>query len=323
MLAVDRLVDSAACSLADLARDPASSSTRCCRRPGRANPVDIIGDADAERYAAALRSLLTDPDIDAVLVMNVPTALALPTPSTTVRGAARRAVRSPAKPVLAVGSATASATRRCFNEAGSPTIRPRRRRARLHASCPLPRGGATLIETPPSLPEDFVPDLDAARRRRRALADGRTWLEPPRSSTVEAYQIPHAPELGRHDADEAAARRADSRMACRRGEDPVARHHHKSDVGGVGSTSPASRRSTAAADILQREHGDARRDARIEGFVVQPMIVRPKARELILGIADDPTFGPVIAFGHGGIAVEVIDDKALALPPLDLSSPGT
>ena len=48
------------------------------------------------------------------------------------------------------------------------------------------------------------------------------------------------------------------------------------------------------------------------------MIVRPKARELIVGIADDPTFGPVIVFGRGGTAVEVIDDKALALPPLDL-----
>ena len=48
------------------------------------------------------------------------------------------------------------------------------------------------------------------------------------------------------------------------------------------------------------------------------MILRPKARELIAGIADDPTFGPVVVFGRGGTAVEVIDDKALALPPLDL-----
>ena len=48
------------------------------------------------------------------------------------------------------------------------------------------------------------------------------------------------------------------------------------------------------------------------------MIVRPKARELIAGIADDPTFGPVIVFGRGGTAVEVINDKALALPPLDI-----
>jgi len=52
---------------------------------------------------------------------------------------------------------------------------------------------------------------------------------------------------------------------------------------------------------------------------VFPMVVRPKARELIVGIADDPTFGPVMVFGQGGKAVEAIDDKALALPPLDLA----
>ena len=73
----------------------------------------------------------------------------------------------------------------------------------------------------------------------------------------------------------------------------------------------------AAADILER----ARRlkpSARITGVTVQAMVRRPKARELIAGVADDPTFGPVVVFGHGGTAVEVINDKALALPPLDL-----
>jgi acetyltransferase len=74
----------------------------------------------------------------------------------------------------------------------------------------------------------------------------------------------------------------------------------------------------AAAAILQRAR-TSRPDARIAGVIVQPMIARPKARELIAGIADDPTFGPVIVFGRGGTAVEVIDDKALALPPLDLN----
>jgi acetyltransferase len=59
-------------------------------------------------------------------------------------------------------------------------------------------------------------------------------------------------------------------------------------------------------------------EARVTGVTVQPMVRRPKARELIAGLADDPTFGPVVVFGRGGTAVEVIDDKALALPPLDL-----
>ena len=94
---------------------------------------------------------------------------------------------------------------------------------------------------------------------------------------------------------------------------------HKSEVGGVrlDLASEAAVRD-AAADILNRARA-AKPDARIAGVAVFPMIVRPKARELIVGVADDPTFGPVIAFGQGGTAVEVISDKALALPPLDLN----
>jgi acetyltransferase len=94
---------------------------------------------------------------------------------------------------------------------------------------------------------------------------------------------------------------------------------HKSEVGGVQlnlTSVQAVRRS--AADILARARA-AKPDARIAGVTVFPMVVRPKARELIVGVADDPTFGPVIVFGQGGTAVEVINDKALALPPLDLA----
>ena len=81
------------------------------------------------------------------------------------------------------------------------------------------------------------------------------------------------------------------------------------------STLPAVQ--SAANAILSRAR-QLRPDARTDGLLVQPTIVRPKARELIVGIADDATFGPVIVVGRGGTAVEVINDKALALPPLDL-----
>jgi hypothetical protein len=93
---------------------------------------------------------------------------------------------------------------------------------------------------------------------------------------------------------------------------------HKSDVGGVvlNLTTPDAVRS-ATADILARAKA-LRPEARIAGVIVQAMMVRPKARELILGLADDPTFGTVVVFGRGGTAVEIINDKALALPPLDL-----
>jgi acetyltransferase len=93
---------------------------------------------------------------------------------------------------------------------------------------------------------------------------------------------------------------------------------HKSDVGGVVlNLTSAEAVRTGTTEILARAKA-LRPEARIEGVIVQAMIVRPKARELILGIADDPTFGTVIVFGHGGTAVEIINDKALVLPPLDL-----
>jgi acetyltransferase len=94
---------------------------------------------------------------------------------------------------------------------------------------------------------------------------------------------------------------------------------HKSDIGGVRlnlTDEPAVR--DAVADILARARA-AKPQARIDGVTIHPMIIRPKARELIAGLADDPTFGPVVVFGRGGTAVEVINDKALALPPLDLA----
>ena len=93
---------------------------------------------------------------------------------------------------------------------------------------------------------------------------------------------------------------------------------HKSDVGGVRlDLRDQSEVREAATDILRRV-AKARPDARIQGITVHPIIKRPNARELIVGLADDPTFGPVMVFGRGGTAVEVVNDKALALPPLDL-----
>jgi GNAT superfamily N-acetyltransferase len=93
---------------------------------------------------------------------------------------------------------------------------------------------------------------------------------------------------------------------------------HKSEVGGVrlNLTSEKAVRE-AVSGILARGRA-MMPHARIEGVTIHPMTLQPKARELIAGIADDPTFGPIIVFGLGGTAVELINDKALALPPLDL-----
>ena len=181
----------------------------------------------------------------------------------------------------------------------------------------------TSMETPPSLPRDFSPDVPAARRLlAQAMSEGRTWLDPIEATELlQCYAIPTLPIVLASTAD-AAVEAATPILS--RGEAVVVKIHsrdivHKSDVNGVrlNLTSSAAVREAAAQIVADAKK--ALPDARISGVTVQPMIVRPKARELIAGVADDPTFGPIIVFGSGGTAVEVINDKALSLPPLDLN----
>ena len=149
----------------------------------------------------------------------------------------------------------------------------------------------------------------------------RSWLDPIEvKRLLDAYDIAAVPTFAAVDADEAVAH-ANALFA--QGSTVVLKIMsreivHKSDVGGVVlnlTSADAVRKATA--EILARARS-LRPEARISGVMVQAMVVRAKARELILGLADDPTFGTVVVFGRGGTAVEIINDKALALPPLDL-----
>jgi acetyltransferase len=327
VLAVDRLLDFGG-TAAVLSPDTAAQLDAVLPPTwSRANPVDIIGDADAARYAAALEALLADPENDAVLVMNVQTALA---PAADIAKTIAQVVttertrRPRPKPIFAVWVGTDTAVAKTFNGAGIPHYETETDAVRgfMHL---VRHGEATtaLMETPPSLPDHFVPDVAAARQTvANVLADGRTWLDPLEVGALfEAYSIPIVPAVLARDPAE-AERAAEPFLASGgavavkiASRDIV----HKSDVGGVRlNLANAQSVRTAAEEILARAKA-ARPQARVAGVTVHPMIVRPKARELIAGIADDPTFGPVVVFGHGGTAVEVIDDKALALPPLDVN----
>jgi acetyltransferase len=326
VLAVDRLADLGGV-LADIS--PATMQRLDAALPpiwSHANPVDIAGDADGARYAVAFEALLDDPGSDAVLVMNVPTALASATDAAqaVVEVARRHRDRVVApKPAFAVWVGGSGAAAESFERVGIPDYATEsdavggfmhlvRYREALEA----------LMATPPSMPADFSPDLGAARTViEGALAAGHTWLDPVAATRLlAAYAIPVAPALLARDADEAAAVAV---PLLQGGATVVAKILspdivHKSEVGGVRlSLTSAHAVREAVAQILARARA-MMPQARITGVTIHPMILRPKARELIAGIADDPTFGPVIVFGRGGTGVEVINDKALALPPLDL-----
>ena len=327
VLAVDRLADLGG-TLAALS--PETKKRLDAVLPpiwSRDNPVDIAGDAGASRYAAALDLLLADPQSDAVLVMNVPTALASAADAAqSVIGVVKqhRETLIRPKPVLAVWVGASGAVSDTFESARIPNYATEADAVRGFMHIVRYREAAqALMATPPSMPETFSPDLAAARRViDGALKEGRTWLDPVEvTRLMSAYEVPIAPALLARDAEEAAAAAA---PLLAQGSTVVVKILspdiiHKSEVGGVrlNLTSEQAVREAAGA-ILARARA-ARPDARLTGVTIHPMILRPKARELIAGIADDPTFGPVVVFGCGGTAVEVIDDKALALPPLDLN----
>jgi len=291
------------------------------------NPVDIVGDADPARYAAALEVLFNDPDNDAILVMNVQTAIAsandIATTVIDVVGKHRERRRNAAKPVLAAWIGAEEKIADKLSGALIPNYPTEDDAIRGFMHLVRHREVLTLLtQVPPAMPTDFVPAIEAARAIiAAALADGRQWLEPVEiSRLLEAYGIAMVPTYAAADAGQAVAHA--SRLFAQ-GATVVLKIMsrdivHKSDVGGVVlnlTTADAVRAS--ASEIIARAKA-LRPEARIAGIIVQAMVVRPKARELILGLADDPTFGTVVVFGRGGTAVEIINDKALTLPPLDL-----
>ena len=325
VIAVDRLVDLGG-RLAELSPGTIAALDGVLPHTwSRTNPVDIIGDAGPERYAAALAPVLADPGADAVLVIHCPTALAAAEPcAEAVVEAWRATPRSPSKPLLAafLGS-DRKIPRATFERVGLPSYRTPTSAVRgfMHLVRHV-RAQEELMATPPSMPEAFAPDVERARAAiSRTLEAGRRWLDPVGVSEVlAAYRIP-APEV-RLARTPAEASSIATEMLKRHGAVALkirsADIIHKSDVGGVvlGLTTPGEV-AAAMKEMLERVSRELPQAA-IDGVLVQPMIERPGARELIAGLAEDPVFGPVVLFGAGGVAVEVTADTALALPPLHM-----
>jgi acetyltransferase len=285
----------------------------------RANPVDIIGDADAARYAAAVDALMDDAEVDALLVSYCPTAIV------DAEEAARGLVgalkeRRGGKNVFAcwMGEASLAAGRAALAAAGIADFETPERAVRAFMYLVRYRQSqALLLETPSSTPALPADTGKAAAILRAALADGREWLDAAECAAFfKCYGVPFARTEAVADAKAAAALAAamDGPVALKiRSRDIT----HKSDVGGVALALDTPRAVEAAAHEMQARVARARPQARLEGFIVQQMLRRPGAFELIAGMTSDPTFGPVILFGHGGTAVEVLRDKSLELPPLN------
>ena len=287
-----------------------------------ANPVDLIGDAPVTRYEATLRALLADPATGTLLFMHAPTAIV---PSADIARAlvpVLQAVPGSSQRLMGcwLGDAAVREARHIFQAAGIPCYdTPEEAVSAFAMLLEYRRNQAQLMEAPPAGTGMCAMDLATVRRIvAAALAQGREWLsEPEAKDLLAACGVPVVATRSVAPNAEAAVHAADALRY------PVAlkivspQITHKSDVGGVVlGLSDAAAVHAAAVTMLARV-ATARPDARLTGFSVQQMVRRPRAQELIVGSHVDPLFGPVILFGQGGTAVEVLADRAVALPPLN------
>ena len=318
ILATDALVDAGG-RLADLSESTRKRLDEVLPETwSHANPVDIIGDAPPTRYTAAMEALLQDRGSDAIVVLSCPTAI-------SAGADAARAIIDTLKdrhrPVFTcwLGGETAAEARRLLSEARVPSYDTPEQavRAIMHL-VNYRRNQEQLMQTPPSISGELGCDTRAARVViEQVLVEKREILTAPESATVlAAYGVPvnevtiaETP----HDVG-LLAERIGRRVAIKILSPDIT---HKSDVGGVALDLEGGGAAANAAEAILERVRAAQPAVRITGFTVEPMIRVKDAYELIIGLNEDAQFGPVILFGHGGTATEILADRALGLPPLN------
>ena len=319
VLATDALIPNGG-ELAPLSQDSLNAlSAFLPAHWSHANPIDILGDADPERYEKAVEIAIADPSSDGLLVVLAPQGMTNPAE------VARRLVpyaKGHGKPVLAswMGGQTVAEGEALLNSAGIPTFAYPDTAARAfdymwNYSSHL----QGLYETPvitASATNSGARKKKACEIIEHALASKRTLLtEVESKELLLAYGIPCVPTRVARTADQAAfcAGKVGYPAVLKVFSETIT---HKTDVGGVKlNLANAAAVRKAFRDIKLSVAAKAGEKA-FQGVTVQPM-VKLEGYELILGSNVDPLFGPVILFGSGGQLVEVYRDRALALPPLN------
>jgi acetyltransferase len=282
------------------------------------NPIDVIGDADAERYRNAVEIAASDPNADGMLIIMTPQGMTDPT---QVAERVKQFAKIPDKPVLAswMGGASVVAGRDILSQAGLPVFAfPDSAVRAFTYMWRYSYNLRALYETPSlAADSDAVIDRDAAARMiARARESGRRLLTESESKQLLAtYGIPALPAGIALSEDEAVA------AAERIGYPVVLKLHsetitHKTDVGGVKLNITGAEAVRRAWREIRQTVIAAAAERDFLGVTVQPMIPA-QGYEIIVGSSIDPQFGPVIVFGTGGQLVEVFKDRALALPPLN------
>jgi len=292
------------------------------------NPIDILGDADPKRYTQALEIAANDPNSDGLLVILTPQAMTDPTQTAEQL---KPYAQIPGKPILAswMGGAEVTAGETILNRQRIPTYRYPDTAARVFSYMWQSSYNLRGIYETPVLPDvdshSGIPDRNSVENIiSTARQDGRTILTEFESKQIlAAYGIPVVETCVAKSEDEAV------KCADSIGYPVVVKLYshvitHKTDVGGVqlnirdAEAVRQAYRSIESSVKQKTPHSalSTQHSALFLGVTVQPM-VKTDGYELIIGSSLDPQFGPVLLFGAGGQLVEVFQDRAIALPPLN------
>ena len=282
------------------------------------NPIDIAGDATAERYRETILAVAADPNVDSTLVMLSPQAMTDP------MGVAKAIIEIADKLNRSLiccwmGEEQVAASRRLLEDSGIPAFRmPETAIELFHHISKYYRNQKLLLQTPEPTRQHGRPEAEGAKMLIEALlAERRKVLSEMESKAIlRAFRVPVAQTMVARTATEALllAEQIGFPIAMKVDSPDLP---HKTDAGGVRlniKNAPAVR--NAYHDIIetvQKRHPEAK----INGVSIEPFLSRPNGRELMIGVFRDPIFGPVITFGAGGSDVDIFSDRSVALPPLN------
>ncbi len=283
-----------------------------------ANPVDLIADAQGDRYHHAVKACLEDENVDGVLVILTPQAMTKPLEAAEVM---IELAKSHSKPLLTcwMGDGQVAAAHNAFAKALKPHFRTPEPAVEVfsHLSAYY-RNQKMLMQMPGSFAHHVPPDVESAHLIiEGAMQEHRMILNEMESKALlSAFHIPVAHTMVARSPNEALliAQQLGFPVAMKINSPDIT---HKTDAGGVVLSLSNAHEVRAAYQHIIENVQQNRPNAVMDGISIEPMIVKENGREVMIGVTTDPVFGPVITFGAGGTNVEIMGDRAIALPPLN------
>jgi acetyltransferase len=284
------------------------------------NPIDILGDAHADRYKATLEACLNDENVDGVLMIYTAQAVAEPVEiaQSIVDLVKSRSYQNKTIITSFMGYGAVEEANRIFSENSIPTYSTPEQATKTYLYMyQYKRNLELLYETPEEVPVDVMaPKRPLMVILRNAATENRELLtEAEAKRFLEYYNFPVVKTMVATTPEEA------TQLAAQIGYPVVLKILspqiiHKTDAGGVVLDLNNETEVREAFDRIIERAKQYNPEAEIQGVTVQKMI-KKKGYEVIIGAKQDPLFGPVILFGMGGVGVELFKDFSLGLPPLN------